>query len=194
MLERADGSEGRPDLYSLEAVDAVARERGTTLSALFHGYGVANLAPRWYYREGSSYPSAPLARTHMLAGDSKGTGSQRLALDHLTNRHVGFARRAGLAPGSRLSIRLDLPPLERGSQASALVFRGSGRPEVRRLPLSEAGDGSAVLPFGRPIKRVVVVLTNSSARYACGRGTALACQGRPLDENLVFRYSASVSG
>jgi len=37
-------------------------------------------------------------------------------------------------------------------------------------------------------------LTNASARYACGRGTALACQGRPLDENLVFRYSASVSG
>jgi len=193
VWELADASAAAPDLYSLEAVDAVARERQFSLRSVFVAFGVVNSVPRSFYEQGSAYPSAPPARSYTLSRARAATGAQKLVLDHMANRHVSLRRGAGVSAAGRLSITVDLPGVARGSEATALVLRRSGAPQIVRFRLSFSGDGTVKVPFGASVNRVVLVLTNASARFTCWRRTRLACSGTPLDDNQTFRFRAALA-
>ena len=191
VWRHADGSEGGPDEYSMQAVRSVTAARGSLLRTLFADFGYRNRAPRRWYDEGRAYPSAPLTRSFRLTRSAPGTGARGLRLDHLTNRHVSFAPGRSLTGAWRLRVRVDLPDRVRGSEATVLVHPRDGRPRATRMRLDRRGDGTASVAFSRAdVSRVVLTLTNASSRYRCWRGTWLACQGRPRDNDLRFGYSA----
>ena len=193
IWEWADGSPGGPDLYSIAAVDATAREHGLSLRPVFAAFGVANVLPRGFYRDGASYPSAQRAATHTLSRTRPSTGARRVTLDHLTNASIEFRPGASLTRAARLRVALDLPSVERGSAATLLVSRTGGQEDVSPVRLDLAGNASFDVPFARnSVRRVVVVLTNASARYRCARRTSFACAGQPVDDRLPFRYRATV--
>ena len=50
------------------------------------------------------------------------------------------------------------------------------------------------LPFdNRKVGAVTVTLVNASTRYQCGRGTLLACKGKPLDDKMRFAVKGRVT-
>ncbi len=194
VLEFADGRRGAPDLSSLEAVDAVAREHQSNLRSTFAAFGVVNYVPTSFYSEGKEFPKSPLTRSFALTKAKPAIGSQRLVLDHLTNRYVSFAPGAGVGRAARLTVSIDLPEATRGSDASVISFERSG-PRVQRLSLDILGQASITVPFGRgTVSRVVLVLTNASGRFVCFQRTRFSCQGRPLDDDLPFLFSARLAG
>lgn len=195
VWELADAREGAPDLYSLQAVDAVARERQLDLRSVFTAFGITNAIPRSFYEQGATYPSAPAARSFTLSPAKRGTGAQRLVLDHMSNRHVSLRPAASASRQAQLVVTLDLPDFQRGSEATAIVLRRSGAPQIVRASLGLAGDATVRVAFGRgTVTRVVLVLTNASARYSCWRRTRLACAGAPLDDDQTFRFQARLVG
>jgi hypothetical protein len=189
VWELASGAPGARDDYSIEAVDALLAEHGLAFPAFFRDFAVRNFIPTTFYREGKTWPGAPLARSTVLDRARKAHGA--FALDHLASRYVGFSPGTGLGAGARLSIRLDLPPSATSPAAAAIVFRRGHPPAVRDVSLSASGDGSVTLPFGRgSVKRVVLVLVNASKRYTCGRSAPFSCRGAPRDDGRAYRYTA----
>jgi hypothetical protein len=194
VWEWADGSPGAPDLYSLQAVDATARERGLTARGVFSLFGVANVIPRAFYRDGATYPSAPRAASFTLSSRRPSTGRRQVTLNHLTNASIELRPGVGVGRGARLHVAVDAPPRERGSEASVIVTARSGRHDATPLRLSAAGDANVSVPFGRgTTARVVLVLTNASTRFRCGRRTLLSCSGQPLDDGQRFRYRVALA-
>lgn len=189
IWEHADAASGARDLQSLQAVDAALRERGSSFGGTFASFAAANTVAFDVYEEGDRYPvPAPARRVTLNAG---GSVSGRVTLDHQTSWYGSFEPRASVGASARLRFTLDLPPRLRGSQARAVVIRTSGASQFVQAKLDAKGDATLSVAFGRPaISRVVLVLTNASARYECWRNTVLACQGLPLDDNIVFRYTA----
>lgn len=190
ILELAAGGPGDPDLYSLEAVEAVARERGSSLRTAFARFGAVNAVPRSFYREGAGWPSSPAAKAFVLSSDKAATGGQ-LVLDHMTNGHVVFRPGAGVGAASRIELTLDLPAVARGAEATVVIVPRRGAARLQTVRLDAVGNGSTRVAFGLgAVSRVVLVLTNASARYTCGARTDFACGGRPLDDNQRYRFSA----
>lgn len=188
VWEWADASPGAPDRYSLEAVEATLAERQMSFRSAFLTFAVANLVPSGFYREGKTWPSAPLTATFTLGSSRTDVKRRRLVLDHLTSRYVAFVPRKGTR--ARLSLSLDLPPGLSSPAAAAVVFRRSGR-QVRTISLSAAGDARVVVPFGSgAVRRVVLVLTNASTRFSCFRFSVFSCNGSPVDDKRPFLYSA----
>ena len=193
VWEWADGSPGAPDLYSIRAVDATSRERGVSLRSVFTAFGVANVVPRGFYREGASYPSAPRAATFTLSRARRSTGSRRVTLNHLTNASIELRPGRGLARGARVRVALDLPARERGSAATLIVSGRSGAIDIAPIALDRDGNASFERPFAPgSVRHLVVVLTNASDRYRCNLRTFFSCAGQPLDDGLAFRYRANV--
>ena len=191
VWELADGSFGQPDMYSIEAAAAVLAQRGITFASAFRSFGVANFIPARFYREGRSWPGAPLLSTTVLRPAAP-AARRRIELDHLTSAYISFVPGAGLRRNARLSLSVALAPLLTNPGAAAIVFRRSGPPLVRPITLSLNAAGRITLPFGRgSIRRVVLVVTNGSNRYACGSiGSVYSCQGRPRDDGSRYVYSA----
>ena len=193
VWELADGSPGAPDLYSLEAVDALAREHGSTLRAVYAAFGADNSVPRSFYTEGMNYPSSPLNRSITLSRRARTSSAAQLKLNHLTNGYVAFVP-SGLGSAAKLTLTLDLPDFFKGPAATVVTINRSGQPTMRSVPLSVAGNGSITVPFGSAtVRRVILVLTNASGRYACGRRTPFSCEGEPLDDNTRYSFTARVS-
>jgi hypothetical protein len=193
VWELADASPGGPDMYSLQAVEAVLAEHGIPFRTAFLDFALANFRPASFYREGKTWPAAPVQRVQRIG--SGGRASATLRLDHLSSRYVAFVPGRGARAGSQLSLNLDLPVLGKAPAAAALVYSRRGAPSTRRIPLSLAGNGSIRVPFGsKQVSRVVLVLVNASDRYRCwGFRSRMSCQGTPLDDKAPYRYSARVS-
>ena len=193
VWEFADGSPGAPNLYSIEAVKAVLAERGISFPAAWLDFAVVNFVPKSFYREGKTWPSAPVSRTSELGAGSASRGA--FAVDHLASRYVAFVPSARAGPRAQLALSVDLPPIVRGSTAAAIVFRRSGGLVTRDISLSSSGSGHTTVPFGRgAVSRVVLVLANASTHYRCGRVEPYSCRGEPLDDDLAYRYTARVTG
>lgn len=193
VWELADGSPGAPDLYSLQAADALAREKRSSLRSAFVAFGIVNFVPQAFYSEGREWPKSPAARSFAVTAAKRDSGRQRLVLDHLTHRHIVFTPGAGVRGSSRLTITVDLPSINRGSEASAMVFRRGAPIRVERMRLTPSGNGTVTVPFGRgAIQRIVLVLTNASERYTCGLRTVFSCSGRPLDDDQPFLFRAQL--
>jgi hypothetical protein len=193
VWELADGSPGAPNLYSIEAVRAVLAEHGIAFPSAWLQFATANFLPATFYREGKTWPSAPLSRTTTVSGSRAVAGA--FALDHLSTRYVGFVPGRRTGTHARLTISLRLPATVRGSAAAAILQRRSGPAVSREIPLSPSGRGRTTLPFGRgSVSRVVLVLANVSTRYRCGAVRPYSCRGQPLDDGLAYRYTARLAG
>jgi hypothetical protein len=193
VWELAAGKCDGRDCYSIAAVSTLLSEHGIAFTTFFRDFAVRNFIPTTFYREGKTWPGAPLARSTVFDRAGKVRGA--FALDHLASRYVGFSPGKGRTSGTRLSIRLDLPPSATSPAAAAIVFRRGHPPAVRDISLSGSGDGAVTLPFGGgSVKRVVLVLVNASKRYTCGRSAPFSCRGAPRDDGRAYRYTARVAG
>jgi hypothetical protein len=190
IWELADGSPGRQDRYSLEAVTDLLAERGHSLPSAFLTFAFWNLLPRSFYREGRTWPSAPVTRTRILRPRAAASGSYVIA--HLASRYVAFVPGPAVGRGARLTLSVNLPGASTGPASAAIVFRKGRPPTVRVLRLSLTGDGRVSVPFGRgSVTRVVLVLTNASNRFRCGLPlSGYSCHGQPLDDSGRFAYTA----
>ncbi len=192
VWELAAGRPGVRDRYSIEAVAALLAERRVAFTTFFRDFAVRNFIPATFYREGKTWPGAPLARSTVLK--PAGTARGGFALDHLASRYVGFVPAKGLSARARLSIRLEVPGSGSSPAAAAIVFRRGRRPAVRNIALSASGEGGVTVPFGDgAVKRVVLVLVNASTRYTCGRSEPFSCRGAPRDDGRSYRYVATAS-
>ncbi|MDI6909973.1 MXAN_6640 family putative metalloprotease [Nocardioides sp.] len=190
---RADGAEGGPDDYSIQAVAHVLADRGTSLRASWVAFADANRRPGTSYDEGraNDYPTAPPARTIALSGSHRGTGWTTQRVDHLASATYRLTRAAGMA-ARQLRLRLDLPRTRRGSGAVATVYRTEGRPETVPLRLSARGNTTRSVAFGRDVRYVEVTLANAGVAYRCWRpsDTGYSCRGRSEDDDLPMRLRA----
>jgi hypothetical protein len=191
VWEYADARPGAPDQYSLRAVESTLAEHGLSLRSALRGFAVANLIPRSFYRDGATWPAAPVTRSARLS-TARRRSRGALSLDHLSSRYVAFVPARGVKRGARLALALDLPPVVTGTAASVVVFPRRGAPTVVSPRLSLTGKASVTIPFGRDqVTRVVLALVNASDRYRCWTLTSLlSCHGRSLDDGRVFRYAA----
>lgn len=194
VWNRADGSQGGPDMYSLQATTAVLAQRGTPLRDTFADFGVANFLPGDSYEEGKAYPKANKKRPRPISlrlsgGEEK---TRTIRLHHLTHDYVVFRPAKGLS-GS-LAIDLNLPPLSHGSEATLIIRFASGRIRLKSFTGNAQGDQALRVPFGGEVRDVVLVLTNASNRFrSCfQQATPLSCSGIPVDDGQDFRLSARV--
>jgi len=192
VWELASGAPGARDEYSIAAVATLLAEHGVAFTSFFRDFAVRNFIPATFYREGKTWPGAPLARLTVVK--PAGTARGGFAIDHLASRYIGFVPGKSLAARSHLSIRLDLPSSASSPAAAAIVIRRGGRPVVRNISLSASGDGVVSVPFARgAVKRVVLVLVNASHRYTCARSEPFSCRGAPRDDGGSYRYVATAS-
>jgi hypothetical protein len=202
IWERADGSSDTdgggpdtagPDDYSLQAARRVVAARGSSFRALFGKFARVNRTPARFYREGASYPHAPLSHTYYLGRTHRGTGWRSTRLRHLASRYYAFKPASNASSNGRLRVRVDLPRRWRGPEAYLLVRRTSGGWYVRKFALDSSGDGVRRVAFGRgTIREVDVVLTNASTRMRCGRATFYSCAGVGADDLLYYKFRATV--
>ncbi len=193
---KADASPGGIDMYSLQAYAAVISALDARFRWVFADFGMYNAAPAALYEEGAAYPTPPddeRVRITRRGGDASGSK----LLDHLTNAYIRFTPGGGVSSTARLSISLDGPPQRTGTEASVVVFSTGGRVRFVPLPVDRRGDASTVVPFraGR-IARVELVMTNASIRRdgGCWRDPDWrhACAAHPRDDDLRFRYTATL--
>jgi hypothetical protein len=194
IWERADGSAGGPDDYSIAAVKHVLAAHGGGLRTVWARFAAANRRPGAAYEEGRAgrYPTARLAGTVDLTGAQRASGTVTRVVDHLSAATVRFNRAPGLA-AKTLRLTLDLPATARGTGAVATVHPTTGRPSTVALTSSLTSTGNAVVkvPFNRTVSGVEVTLANAGVRYRrCWSGTSWSCQGRPADDDLAFRVRA----
>ena len=196
VWNRADARASAPDDYSVQAISRALSGRGTSFRAAFNDFSRANRRARLIYDEGGAYPARPAAlRTWTLTG-ARRTRSGAPALYQLGAETVVFKPGRGLGRQAKLELDLNLPPASHGSEAAVLRFRPSGRlVKSSRINVNGAGDKSLHVGFGRgKVGRVELVLINASTRYDCWLGRPGTCQGLPLDDRRVYRYSARAIG
>jgi hypothetical protein len=191
VWELADGSPGMPDRYSLQAVTEALAQRGRSLASSFREFAVWNFLPGRYYREGRTWPSAPVSRTTTVGPRRTVRGA--FLLDHLSSQYVAFVPGGGTPRTARLSVSVALPSTGTGSTAALIVLRKGRRPDVRPVRLSLGGRGRLTVPFGRGIvTRVVLVLANGSNRFSCRLPLSVfSCHGKPLDDRRRYAYTVS---
>jgi hypothetical protein len=193
VWEYADGSPSGPDQYSLQAIDSALRQRGSTFRAAFADWTAANAFPKASYEEGAAYPVPPVTSRRTLAARAKQSHGS-ITLDHLSSRYVKLIPGTHVRRTAHLRVDLRLPRTARGSAATVLTVARSGAITAIRAKLASNGHATVTVPFGHAkIAAVVLVLTNAGNDYTCNRGSPFACAGIPLDDNLTFRYTATVT-
>lgn len=189
----ADGSAVGPDYYSTQAAARVTSKKNVPFRVAFADFGMVNAAPRFFYEEGSSYPTPPITHSYTITKANGGAGG-RVTADHLTNSYVEFRRGGGVSTAAKLLIALNLPPYRTGPEVSAVVFRTDGSVRFLVWGVPKDGDLTIKVPFARgTVKRVVLVLTNASTRFTCWKATVYSCQGTPRDDGWTYYYSARLT-
>jgi hypothetical protein len=80
------------------------------------------------------------------------------------------------------------------AEATAVMVMKSGVVLYRRFKLASNGNGSAQLMFGRgKVARVILVMGNAGIAFShCwANSTVWSCSGVPVNDRLVFKFSAS---
>lgn len=181
--QRADGSSGGPDDYSLLGVRKAIKAKGAKLGGVFANYARANLAPAEYYdegAEGTGYPS-PTVGAKSLGGAKKSTGWLNSRIDHMAIAYRSAKPNANTAVGAKLRVKVDAPARKTGAQARVLVKYANGTYAARSVALDGTGYGTVKVDFGRTdVRRVYVGLVNASdsfrkcyrfkTQYSCGGG------------------------
>jgi hypothetical protein len=193
---KADASSAGPDKFSIQAVAKVLSNKGG-FRKNFANFGWSNRISRRVYSEGhhNAYPQAPLSASAMKLSRSRPSRSRTMTMDHQTNAYLEFKRGSGLRSNAKLKLTLDLPAKNTGAAASVLVYKKNGAVSQFTLGITSAGDGVFKVPFGSSVKKLDVVLTNASTRYAncypLHKPTPYACNGgTPRDDGMAYRLTA----
>ena len=196
MWQRADGSAGARDMYSLQAVRSALAARGQSFGRWFARFADANRRSRTEYAEGAanSYPVAPLSGSRRLVpGESSGWISREV--DHLGSTTLRFTPTGPVSPVAAMRVNVDLPATSRGSLAMVTSYAGGVvTPEL--VSLNRIGVGSLTVPLlGGDVSRVEVTLVNASTRTSCWRraSSPYSCFGVPRDDNLTQRVRMTLS-
>jgi hypothetical protein len=191
IWERADGSAGGTDDYSIQAVSNEIDHRGTDLRRVYAQFADANRRPGQTYSEGSFYRRSP-AKGQTFTPKAHDTGWQSTRVDHLATRTYAVRPGAKLAE-RRLRVQVDLPAKKLGSAAVLTWYDAKGKAHRSMVKLSKDGEGSAVVKFGsKKVSRVDLTLSNASTRSRCWQGAVdgveFSCRGVPRDDRQQMRY------
>ncbi len=195
VWRRADSIRGAPDDYSIQAAANVLTARGTNLTDFLADFGATNLLPSIGYQEGAAYPTPiPTSTTPVGLGGLPRT-NPGIVMPHLSNDYYAFVP-SGVDASSILTLDVEQPGPET-SPRSQVVYQDSLTGAVSRIQaVQETGTGhwTIVVPNFDQAARVTLVLTNASRRYTgCWHGKVYSCQGTPVDDNVQFFYTATVS-
>jgi hypothetical protein len=201
VWERADGSGSTkgdmatgPDNYSLQAARNALAARGDKLRTAYGDFAVWNRIPAQRYSEGAAYPVAPSSGSFALGTSHRTTGWLTVKLKHLTSVYATLVPGTSASTTGHVTVQVDGPTLGWGPEARLIVTTKAGAATMKRFTLSTTGIGQLRVAFGRgAIKSVVVVMSNASQRYTCWTGTALSCQGSPLDDGRSYAFRATIS-
>lgn len=198
----ADGAAGGPDKYSSQALSKAIADRTVDGKAwrfrwAYAEFGAWNAAPGDFYAEGQDglYPTPPASKTVTLSGSKPTMAWSEFVLDHMTNRYVVVKRGSGIKTTAKLRISVDGPAYGTGTEASAVIFRADGTRKIVPLSIASDGDATKRVGFGKgAVTKVVIVLTNASARFDCwvDEQSPWSCLGDPLDDNKHFSTTARV--
>ncbi len=185
-----------PRTYSVRALSRAISARGNTLSNVFARFGEANRHPADAYDEGAEqhYPRVPAVASYRLSTARRSTGEKVATMAHLTNYTVVLTPDSSLGSADWVvRIPVNAPNYRRGSRAQLSVVLQDGSRVRRWVRLNKYGNGvgTAKFRYGQ-VKRVELTLTNSGQRYACYRGTHLACQGVSRDNGLKTYFRATL--
>lgn len=183
--------------YSLRAIDATLRMRGTSLAIVFGSFAAANTTPKRFYQEGKTYPRLKRLTTFRLSRANPSTGWLYTDLDHLAARPLQVKRGPGVAPSAKVRVTIDAPKAKAQPQARLVVRYADGRAKIVPVALDRLGDGAATVAFGSPkVASVLVVLSNASSRYrscwAVPYGGLSCWRGVPVDDGRRFFVAASL--
>jgi hypothetical protein len=188
----ADGP-GDPNLFSARAVARALEGRDRSLAGALAGFGIANLAPAVFYREGAAYPTAPVVRDHRVSARHPNTGRGLVLVNHLSTAAVAFEPGTGAPATASLRLEVDAPPRRTGSAARVLIVMRSGALRVEYLTLDADGDAGLLVPFGsKAVGRVVIVFANASTSFRCWTGAGFSCNGRSRADGMPFGYTAEL--
>lgn len=190
IWKKADSTPGAPDMYSWQAVNAVLKKKKTTGAAMLGAYAVANRRPAKAYDEGraNKYPTAPAKRIKLAKGKTRG---HQATLNHLTTRTVVVQPKGKMGKKAKVRLKFNLSRKATGAYALVTTTAKSGKVRTVRVKLNRQGDGVRVVPFNNKVKKLEVTLVNGSGRFKCWQRTGFSCQGTPLDNRLVQRFTAT---
>ncbi len=195
MIRRTDGSAGKPNLYSMQAVKSVLKTYALDFENVFAHFSAANRRPAQNYTEGKTnhYRPSPLAKKYVLGRGQ--TKVDQVKLDHLTSATVRFTPAKALkANNAKLRILLKMAKAKRGSVAVASIKLKSGKVRVVSIKIKSSGAGVKKLKFSsRNVKYIELTLANAGTNYDCTFGP-YSCGGSSKNENVVETYRASVIG
>jgi hypothetical protein len=195
VWNKADGSPGAPDLYSLRALRAVV-ERRAPFGRTFVNFGIANFTPQLHYEKGALYESsvggAPVNKRLTLGQSQRNTALQRQRLDHLTNAYFILKPGRGVKRGARLKVQVNGPSSRTKPKATLIAFDGLRTVAKKFVELDRDGIGKARVPFFGTT-RTLLMLSNASTRFSqCFRfpTSPFSCAGVPVDQDKTFKFKA----
>ena len=193
--QRADGSSGAPDDYSLTALRRAVASQGGDLQQALGTFGVVVSAPAAFLSEGSRFPSSTVD-AFRLDRDRPTTRWQRYSLDHLSYAPVDLRPGDRLQAGDRLRISIDAPARATHPEVRVMTVRRGGAVDVESVRLDGRGDGTATVAIGRAnVQRVVLSLGNTSTdlRRCFSRSTPFSCKGGiPVDDGRAYWFRATI--
>jgi len=197
VWNKADGSRGAANLYSLRALRAVVEKRAA-FGRTFVNFGIANFTPESHYEKGVLYESsaggAPVRRRFTLGRSHPNTALQRQRLDHLATAHFLIKPGGGVKRGAKLKVEVDGPRSKTKPKAMLIAFDGSRTVASKVVELDREGIGTARVPFFGTT-RTLLMLSNASTRISrCFRFpiSPFSCGGSPVDQNKTFEFKAKL--
>ena len=187
VWSKVDANEGRPDLYSTQAIRTVLKSRGG-LTDVFSAYAAANTVPSRNYDEGAHWPSATI-RARARLGRAERQARFAIPVDHLASAGVALRPRSR---GSAWRLRVKVTGPRRSAGAFVVVQLRDGSLRRHPVTLSDRGRGTVSVGFaGGRVRRVLVTVANASTRYRCRQGTTLSCRGVARDDHRAFAITAT---
>ncbi|MGH3363064.1 MAG: MXAN_6640 family putative metalloprotease, partial [Nocardioides sp.] len=199
LWKRMDGSAGRPDQYSTQAIQYVLNKRNTSFTSVYGKFADANRRPQKSYSEGSAGAYRPMrpAKTWTLSASKRSIGPGWVAtVNHLTSLPLRFKPARGLTQRDwKLRLRADLPAASTAPVARVAAYLKSGKVTSSTIRFKRRGFSSKVVGFSaRNVKYVELVLVNASRRSRCwtDQFSPFACLGTPLDDGRRTKFGASI--
>ncbi len=172
--------------YSVAALQKVLKRKGG-LTKVYSTYAAGNLTPAVNFPEGVDY-GYPKVRGGKVLSKRKRSKRYGVKIDHLASASYVYIPHRGLNGKKwKLSLHVTGPDKRTSPSAVVVLHLENGKRQVKRVRLNRSGDGRIKVSFdGRRVGAVSVTLVNGSTRYQCGKGSAVACGGRPLDDRARF--------
>ncbi|WP_185995801.1 MXAN_6640 family putative metalloprotease [Nocardioides campestrisoli] len=184
-------SAGR-DEYSVQGIRRYLASRNRSWGKFYARFVESNLSPRRYYDEGRAYRKAPLGRKLRIQ-PGRPTRKVSVRVPHLAAHTVQLRAGRALHPRARLHLRVEAAKGRAADPvARVLVHKTDGGLRRFDVRLDRSGRGSRTVGLQRGrIRKIVVVLSNTSTRYrGCGGPSAWACGGKAVDDDQRFTLTA----